>query len=101
MLVAALERLKSLELAPRCLATVRRDDCCPSFTVIRRMPGGPLVTSRAARVGRTKRKSRGLGWAALFCCRAGFSFTRARGPRELSRRCLEGCFRCLLMNRCP
>jgi hypothetical protein len=55
------------------------------------MPGGPLATSRAARVGRTKRKSRGLAGQRYFAVVRAFGFTRVAARQELSRRCVEPC----------
>ena len=52
------------------------------------MPGGPLVTSRAARVGRTKRKSRGLAGQRYFAVVRASASLGSR-PRDAPGRCLE------------
>ena len=70
LLAVALERLGSLELAPRCLATVRRDDCCPRFTVLRADAGrtaGDLPGS-ACRAHQAQKPRAWLGSAILLSC---------------------------------
>jgi hypothetical protein len=71
------------------------------------MPGGPLVTSRAARVGRTKRKSRGLAGQRYFAVVRAFGFRKGSRPPECSpdgALSLDFCFcslLCLLVSYRP
>ena len=84
----ALERRRSLELVPGVWLPSDETIAARASEGPERMPGGPLVTSRAARVGRTKRKKPSLAgqrrWQRYFAVVRGLASLGLAAPRGLS-----------------